>query len=339
MRTKTVVRVAVVLVAAGTAAAQKFEVPSDLLQVLSEEVAKPVVIYALDEQAARQVDEAFETWVGRRIDVKTARRIESTRFPGRVTYALPRTDAAQGAVQPAETLSQPQQEEQPSVFYVRDRNHFTYRKIREAQGRQTVDKGELAQTAKAFLVNGGFVLPAEFDGFGDSVVRTLRNDTAVEGQAQGEDQVLLQSVKFSRRLLAAPVFNSAITVDYDPESMEVIGFKHHSWTPIIAQGMMMQPAVAGPTLQEIVSELQEEAREYVGERGSATLRQVVRGWFQTDIEMVPVLICRVETPHGDHLDGYTQIVGLVPQEASAGPGKQPPGRGYADWRRRWERRY
>ena len=44
MRTKTVVRVAVVLVAAGTAAAQKFEVPSDLLQVLSEEVAKPVVI-------------------------------------------------------------------------------------------------------------------------------------------------------------------------------------------------------------------------------------------------------------------------------------------------------
>jgi hypothetical protein len=124
--------------------------------------------------------------------------------------------------------------------------------------------------------------------------------------------------------MGGPVVNSVIAVDYQPDTTEVLALKHHNWTPAAAAQAQIQASEAGRTLDDVLKELSDQAKEYCGPYGQATLRQVTRGWFQTETDIIPILMCQVDVPHEDHSDGYTQVVNLAVREEQESPRRVPP---------------
>lgn len=291
--------------------AQKLVVPDDMQKILAEEVTKSVVVHPLDLEAARRIDEAFEGWVGSRMDLQAAQVRESARIPGRLSFRVqaPATLPARTSPQSAgDEAVRPLEEVVNQFFYTRSLNRYAFRKTTDVPAQRRLENDQAVLFATGVLQQQRFVEENGAESFGSVVVRELRRDSP-DGSGGGTELTLLQSVKFHRNFLGSPVVNSAITVDFHPDSMEIVGLKHYDWTP--AAPAINQSVLLPTSLDAVLAQLASEVPQHAAPGDTVTLRQVMRGWYQGEMELIPVLICHLEFAHGDHSDGYTQTISLI----------------------------
>jgi hypothetical protein len=123
--------------------------------------------------------------------------------------------------------------------------------------------------------------------------------------------LILQQVRYRRKYLGAPVINSRISIDYHPDTLEVLGFKHYNWTPV---GRSAQVPISRSEMKsraEIEGALRQTMREFWNESESATLTSVIPMWFQTEDQLIPILYCQLERAQTGCGDVCTHLVNLA----------------------------
>jgi len=306
---------------------QKLVVPPQMRDKISSELTKPVNVYQLDAQAAARLESAIEAWVGQRMNFKGAQTRKSQRFPGRVTYSVEMPSSVSGHTEDSAAQSVMQAPPSVPVFFTKSLNCYSYRKLLDEPAQTRLEKPQAIQVVTDLLLTNKFVEPTQQDGFGEAeaVVRELRKKRITEQDREGEggEELVLQGVIFRRKFMGEPVINSSVTVDLQPDTKEVLGLKHYNWTPVLLQFKLAAANASPRTLDDVLAALEEKAKQYAGRAGQASLSSVTRGWFQTDKELIPILLSQVMFPHDDHDDGYAQPINLVGRDDVFYPPKPP----------------
>jgi len=292
----------------GSAFAQELVVPPEMRQALERELSKPLRMYPLDPEEAGRIDEAFSAWVSRSIDLATAQKRESERFKDRVTYYqevpenVPRFIREEfGQI----GLRNPRPVE---IFHRRGPNWFSFRKILDIEAEGKIEREEAIQMVRDFLLRNNFVKITDSDTFGEILVPELRSDYHPDPDSPVKDVLILQSVKFRREFMGSPVANSRISVDLHPDTQEILGFKHYNWIPAKERNGVTIPQESVKSPSEVEDNLREKIRAYCRESEQANLVSITPAWFQTNAELIPILVCEIEVARIEREDRFTEYI-------------------------------
>ncbi|HRY47978.1 MAG TPA: hypothetical protein P5186_08030 [Candidatus Paceibacterota bacterium] len=291
--------------------AQQILVSREMENELHRELTKPISVFTLDQTASIRIDSALRAWVAARTDLATAPARNSQRFPGRMTYALRKRQAGQDPVSGLSPLSLIEVPILQPIFFRTDLHFYTYRQFPTAPALSRLENSEAIQLATDLLVNRQLVELSQQDVLGESVVRSLNRNSDTGADILGHQELLMQGVVFRRLFRGAPVLNSRMTVDLQPDTGEIMGLKHVKWTPALPEARVTTLGISSRTANSVLSSLEEKAVQMFGRVRRITLSNLVRGWFQTDVELLPILLCQMTYQHDDHQDGYTQPINLA----------------------------
>jgi hypothetical protein len=305
--------------ATGAAWAQQIEVSAKLQDTINTHLAQPVSVFTLDTVAAARLDTAIQSWIAGKTGLRTVKVRESRRYPGRVTYALqPIVAEADADVDSAS----PEMIIQPiinPIIFRKAVNYFSYRQFPVEPVLTKLVKLDAIKLANDFLVNRKMVELSQQDNHDEGVVREFRRDSDLGDGGAGKQELLMQGVVFSRLFKGNPVINSRILVDLNPDTKEVLGLKHLNWTPVLTQPRVTTLRVVHKSLDDILAALQAKAPRMLGRDRRASLSGITPAWFQTDKELLPILLCHITYPHDDHVDGYSQPINLAGNDSEMLP--------------------
>jgi hypothetical protein len=201
--------------------------------------------------------------------------------------------------------------------------------------------------AGSFLSRNNFIRTTLMDGYLEITFPELRQKSAPVGEMPERDVLLWQQVRYRRKFLNAPVINSRVSIDFHPDTLEILGFKHYNWTRANEQAPVSIPRGEMKNRAEVEQGLREKIDEFWTASERATLTSVAQAWFQTETELIPILICQLErkptpTGCGDVCTHFVNIAGsnLVFYATPKLPAPEPvafdcfpsTNTDYADWR-------
>jgi hypothetical protein len=302
---------AFVAFAGNQAQSQQILVSAEMQQMLKLELGKAISVYALDTEASARISTAIQSWLAGKADLGTAVARQSQRFPGRVTYKLqplPNTAELADAAEPAAIINP---DIIKPIIFRKDVNFYSYRQFELSPALSRLPKLDAIQTAKDLLVSRKMLELTTQDALADNpVVREFRRNRDDGLGGEGNQELLMQGVIFGRAFRGAPVINSRILVDILPDTKQVVGLRHSRWTPVLSQPRVTTLKTSTKTVEEVLAALRQRTGRYLGVR-RATLSDVTPGWFQTDKDLVPILLCQVTVAHNDHVDGFCQPINLA----------------------------
>ncbi|MFQ5821373.1 MAG: hypothetical protein ACE5I5_15415 [Candidatus Heimdallarchaeota archaeon] len=293
----------------GMAFNQELLISPEMHAVLDAELSKPLRVYSLDLEEGRRIDEAFRDWVSGSMDLEKAQRRESDRFKDRVTYLqemdqnIPRF-LIEGFEQRGLENTRP-----IKIYYKRGPNWFSFRKLLDIEAGSTIERERAIELVRDFLLRNNFVRVTEFDTFGEIQVPELRRNYGSDPEFPGKVVLMMQGVKFQRKYMGSPVINSRISVDFHPDTEEILGFKHHNWTPV-REGTgtpIPQELYKGP--EDIEDNLREKIKKYCGPSERTEIGNIASAWFQTKTELIPILACEIRKLEQE--DIYIEYINLA----------------------------
>ncbi len=314
----------------GTVVVAELVIPPDKAAILNRELTKDLNTYPLNLNHAQQIGDAFEGWVSQSMEFDVATRRSSDQFAGRETFYqeldenIPVFMFGRGAEGLENDMPVP-------VVYRRSAGRFSFRKMLDVKTRNIVANDTALNMATAFLNDLALVTQTELDKFGEITFPKLIQAAAPEGDEPEEQFVILQQVRFKRAFMGMPVMNSRISVDFHPDTLEVLGFKHYNWSPVHERSASPVPRGDVKTRSQVEQTLRQAVAEYWTPDQVATLTRIAPAWFQTDTGLIPILafeISREETGSGDVLSALINVAGS--DEVFQGTSKFTPTPVYAD---------
>ena len=198
------------------------------------------------------------------------------------------------------------------ILYREGPMYFKFHKLKESKVKEPLQKSEAIQISKAFLLKNTFLKETLKDKIGKVYVANRRIN---EGGAEGKevaDYVVQQDVTFERMYEGKPVINSKIVIGLNPDTREIILFKHFNWVPLeeqrekqmSSQEMQLFSSTHGnsnssESRNTISSRLKQKIIKYGGNFTLATVKQVIPAWFQTKHGLIPVLVPEYEIEYPD----------------------------------------
>lgn len=295
----------------GTVLMAELVIPPDKAAILNRELTKDLNTYPLNLNHAQQIGDTFEGWVSQSMDFGAATKRLSDQFAGRETFYqeldenMPVFMFGRGAEGLENDMPVP-------VIYRRSAGRFSFRKMLDVKTRNIVANDTALNMATAFLNDLGLVTQTELDKFGEITFPKLIQAAAPEGDEPEEQFVILQQVRFKRAFMGMPVLNSRISVDFHPDTLEVLGFKHYNWSMVHERSA--SPVARGDvkTRSQVEETLRLAVAEYWTPEQVATLTQIIPGWYQTETGLIPTLafeIKREETGSGDVMSAMINVAG------------------------------
>jgi hypothetical protein len=312
---KAVIGIGCFLIAGG-AFGVELVIPSDVSTTLNRELGRSYNKYTVDAAESLRVQNAFGDWVIQTMSFDMATRTESLRFGGTTAYyqELEENKALYVHDRPGQTPL-PATRPVPIVCKMAA-DRYTFRKLLDVEATQEVSEGYALEIAQSFLSNRGFVKQTSFDKYGDISFSQLREKRAPHDDTPEQDVLLFQQARFGRQFLNSAVMNSRISIDFHPDNLEILGFKHYNWTPVHEKSPIYIPPYNKKTRAQVEAVLEERIREFWSESQRATLTSAEQMWFQTPTELIPILVCTLErepTPTGCG-DTCTMMVNIAGSE-------------------------
>jgi hypothetical protein len=281
-----------------------------------------------------QTKRLFRAWISPSIDLSRAKKKERKLY-FRTTYIqevkkeklrLPteRWLSPKGGLQkPVKDLAQlsAQTKLQLSIpvktLYREGLTYFKFQKIKEMRAETRLKESDAVRLAKDFLLENGFLTQTQKDSIGRIDITDRRiNEDRGEGR-KPDDYLVQQDIVFHRVFEGKPVINSKITVGLLPDTKEIVLIKHFNWTPleekkkapVSSQRLASVRSVSGSS---ILKGLKKKIRASCGNFTKAEIMRVTPAWFQTEDELIPVMVSAVRTKYpSGYVGAYTDVTNLV----------------------------
>jgi len=330
---------------------KRLVVPEEMEEKLTAELSKPLEVVSLNKDEAGKIDETFKVLISRNIDLDRAKKNESKRFKDRVSYIqeternipiyikkdlnlkelkkevpkrkeLKSVDTTETVLKIKELKEVELDKEDiekvkpVKMVYKRSPGRYSFRKLVDVEPKRKLEKNKAIELAKEFFEINELVKINEFDKYGEIVVYEIREDRGLHGSdSTSKDILLMQGVKIKRMYMDKPVVNSRISLDFNPDTEEIFGLKHYNWT-LMKQGseVPVQKEIA-KVPDKVLDILEETAKKYCDENEKAILKNITSAWFQTETELIPILVCEIEVgdidTEGAHNHTYIQYINLA----------------------------
>ena len=268
-------------------------VSPEIREDLAMQLSKSFTEYSLDLEEAKKIDKAFRGWVSGSINFNKVKEKKSKIFKKRVFYYqeteknIPRFIKKRPDKRGLKNIRPIQ------MFYRISPNRFSFRKLLDAKAEVNIEKKQAIKIIRNFLLKNNFLRINEFDKPGEIRLRELRGNYDSGNDSPGKDVLIMQGVNFSREFMGVPVINSKITVDFHPDTEEILGFKHYNWTPVKQRTRVSIPKEKAKSLEDVLGNLNQRVRSYCGSSEKARLEKVTSAWFQTETKVVPILVCQI----------------------------------------------
>ncbi len=277
------------------AAAVELVIPSKVSTALNRALARNYNTYAVNTTEAARIHSAFLNWTTKTISYDTATRHQSLRFGGAVSYYQQlRKNVAIYVYKKLEQQPLPSKDPIPVICrFAPDR--YGFRKQLDVEAQQPVNDAYAVEIVGAFLTNGNFLATSDIDKHEASFYQ-IREKHAPHADRPERDILLAQQVNFRRKFLNAPVINSKISVNFHPDNLEILGFKHYNWTPVDEDTPVPVPSSEMKERTDVQEALSEQITAFWSDTQTATLTGVEQMWFQTRTGLIPILMCTIERP-------------------------------------------
>ena len=326
-------------------------VSEEMEEKLTVELSKPLEEVSLNNEAAGKTEETFRVLISRNIDLDKAKKNESKRFKDRVSFIQETENNVPIYIKKDLNLKEPKKEEpireelkredtkdtllkskevqeielvrvndkkvKPiKMIYRKSPGMYSFRKLVDSESKRKLEKEKAIELAKEFFESNELVKIDEFDKYGEIEVYELRDDLGSHGSDDTfKDILLLQGVKINRMFMDKPVVNSRVSLDFNPDTEEILGIKHYNWTSTKQDSRVPVKKETVKVTDNVLDILEETAKKYCGENKKALLKNISSAWFQTDTELIPILVCEIEVgdieTEGAHRDTYIQYINLA----------------------------
>lgn len=329
-KTKAVICILCLLLSHCTALLAELIIPPDKSAIINRELTRDLNQYPLNLNHAQQIGDKFALWVSQSMDFGAATVRMSRQFDGRETFYeelaenIPIFMFGRGTRGLESDMPVP-------IIHRRSEGRFSFRKLLDVETQTIIPDETALNMATAFLEDLGLVEQTVMDKFGEIIFpKLVQHNPAEDEEDPDVESVILQQVRFSRLFGGRPVLNSRISVDFHPDTLEVLGFKHYNWALVHERSASPVPRGDVKTREQVEDTLRRTAAEYWTPEQEATLTQVIPGWFQTDTGLIPIIafeISRPETGSGDVLSALINVAG--PDEVFQATSKFTPDPLYA----------
>ena len=326
---KTILWAGCCLIPFNSSLAVELIIPSHVSSSLDRHMLRSYSAYPLDTKDGKKIGDTFKNWVLQTIDFDVATPRQSDRFGGRVTYYQELTKNIPIFIPPKPGLFVPDRQGLSStkpvpVVYRSSPNRFSFRKLLDVEAKRQVEQDYAVEVVGAFLKAQGLLNTTQFDKIQKTSCYQLREKRAPHGGLPEQDVLILQKVKYSRQFGNAPVINSSISVDFHPDNLEILGFKHYNWTPANEAAPVPIPRGQMKTRDQVEQGLKDKIEEFWSASQKATLTSVTPAWFETSTELIPIVICQLEREDTGRPDVCTSFVNLSGSDSVFLPSPQVP---------------
>lgn len=287
-------------------------IPPDKAVILDRELGRDINSYRLNLNHCQDIGDRFGQWVALSMDFDVATRRMSDQFKGRESFYeelaenIPIFMFGRGAAGLENDTPVP-------IIYRRSAGRFSFRKLLDVETQHEVDNENALQMATAFIEDLGLVTETALDKIGEiTYPKLIQLDPPDDDEGPDTESVILQQVRFKRMFAGRPVLNSRISVDFHPDTLEVLGFKHYNWSLVHERSPVPVPRGDVKTRAQVEETLRQAVAEYWTSEQAATLTRVASAWFQTDTDLIPILafeVARPETGSGDVLSALINVAG------------------------------
>jgi hypothetical protein len=317
-----------------SANASEILVPAHVSEIISAEAVKVKKIVPIARPMLDQTKRLFRTWISPSIDLSRAQMRES-RLYSRNTYSQQVNEQqlrlpTERWVTPISGLQQPvmaqaqfsaqtksQSGNPVKTIYREGPTYFRFQKIKERRAQTRIKDSDAIRLTRDFLMENGFLIETEKDRIGRIEINERRiNEDGGEG-GKSDDYLVQQDISFRRVFEGKPVINSIITVGLLPDTKEIVLIKHFHWTPLeekkeVPASSQQVKSVGPVSSSSIVEGIKKKLRASCGSFTKAEIKQVVPAWFQTEDNLIPVLVSVIHTEYPSGYKGpYTDITNLV----------------------------
>jgi len=314
------------------ATAQQISFSQPALSDISKSSLKEKTIIPVSKESLELKKKKIRNWVGASIDLEKSTKRESTRF-NRVTFKSvdskdvsrsleERIDPIGNIVnlkQPGVARLKPSYSEQIPVLYREGPMYFKFAKIQERKASSRIDRDNLIKMVKEFVTENQFITETEADKIGSVEVCDTRIDE--DGQT-GADIVAHQNVIFRRTVDGLPVVNSMLSVAVYPDTKEIVEMDCFNWASLdekskkIAGNTMLKNAGV-LTEAEVTGKIKNKILAISKGCKNANVKEINPGWFQSDNELLPVLIINYDAVTGSSKEPvkYMEVVNLAGDDA------------------------
>lgn len=263
-------------------------VDSTMEQRIGEILPARLEVFRLDVAANRDVFSRVDTWL--ETNIGTAATAANSRGPwtcwlhtsNRAWLVADEPDRGVVARAPFD------------VFVLREAWKRAVAKSLYVPGTQDLPAGEAIALARRFVEGHAFCRLTERDRWGSAIVLSRKRRSLSGGGKKGGEQILQRRVALKREFRGLEVVNSRQVVDLHPDTREVLGYASLRWSPV-------DEASAVPATGFSASDLSRQIEARLGKGSTAVVSGFRAAYFQTDTQLVPVLVVEVVKPAGKEL--------------------------------------
>lgn len=258
---------------------------------LQEALDRPVKKYGLNQKGADEIAGAIQAWVESCMNLAAAKPRPSRLYAGGVTYRLEAVKNVPIFIDGGGEGKGGGEGGAVDVFYRKSAHRFYFHKFMDVGAAAKLDDNILIERASQFLQKNGFVRFSDADKWGDMTVGVVATEEESGEEAPPRKVFELQRVKFRRFFNGQPVADSTISVDFSPQTGEVLGLNHLQWSPV-------DEAYGTEVPKRTVEDLRKSLVGKIRSQGLGLERALVESvrpcWFETLGDLVPALMCRIK---------------------------------------------
>lgn len=317
-------------------------IPVEIKKEMAGVATKPKEIVPLSTSERALTKELFRTWISGSIDFSKTTKRESERFQ-RTSYSIdvdtdnlrflderlilkPRIELNKTHL----LKTRPIKLTKPAkVIYREGPTYFKWQKIKETRAEKPIEKAVAQKLAKDFLVGNGFLKETEKDKVMQVAIRERRKNMEKGEGEQPDDFLVQQDIVFERMFEGQPVINSKLLISISPQNKEIVGIEHFNWTPLqekqkktIEQEKLNR--IGLNTGEKIQIRLEDKIRRAYGKYTRAEIKKIIPAWFQTQNELIPVLVFEIFTEYADKFNRSSlEVINLAGNDDDLFGGSKP----------------
>lgn len=328
---------------------------------IGKALSEPLRTLAIDTVMVKQNHQLIRTWVSGSLDLNKAAPRTNKRFDRRTYSQEQKTEVLrnpnerllitgessgmikkQGDVFPVQpevvkevklnmlSLQRAEVKVPVKVSYREGSSYYNFIKIKERPAQNALSQQEAFALVREFLQSNRMIQETQDDRIGAMYLQNRMVNRELD-QGRSTDILMQQDVVIERSFQGKPVINSKIIVGLQPDSREIVAFKHYNWTPV-ASGMQKSDPVAASGKgakvldpEVIVRRLEDKIVRSSGDFTIAEVQRVIPAWYQDGDTMIPVMgfdiAIQYSSPKGALSRNYFEVLNLTGDDQRLMPNK------------------
>jgi len=269
-----------------TVASAEVVINAEIQKVINQILQTPVKIYQVDtirqKEGLTRLDDLFE----KQLDMKQAMQ-RINKKTTRTSYRQSMTNNQPLFVDAkAKSRSGVKAKREFNVIYIKKPMRRTFKKELIVLAAKALPPEEAIILGSKFIRDNHLCQETKNDKLGQAVV-VARKRVPLDSK-EAAKQIISQRMIFKRSFAGLNVINSKQTVEIHPETREVLGYKNIDWSPI-------QETTGKSMAMKSISDVLDNIRQEYKDRRKTYTNKVEQAMYQTDKQLIPVLLVYFET--------------------------------------------